>query len=123
MNALDSCRDNRLRLWFIDPTAAENIDCSTPSNISSFSDVMSLFAKKANKSLKVGGYCILVVGEAVSRTNFGRTADASIEAFTTDGRDFEVIINVEDLIPDVRRARRDCHGVKGENIIVLRKAK
>jgi hypothetical protein len=121
MNALDYGRDNRLRLWFIDPTAAENIDCNTPSNITSFFDVMSLVAQKAGKSLKRGGYCILVVGEAVSRTSFGRTANASIGAFTTAARNFEVIMNVEDLIPDVRRARRDCHGVKGENIIVLRK--
>ena len=121
MNALDYGRDNRLRLWFIDPEAATVIDASTPTNISAFSDVMSLVAKKVGRSLMVGGYCVLVVGEAVTRTMFGRTAKASIEALTSANKHFEIVMNVEDAIPDVRRARRDCRGVKGENIIVLRK--
>jgi hypothetical protein len=114
-------RDNRLRLWFIDPEAAAVIGDSTPTNISDFSEVMSLVAKKVGRSLIVGGYCVVVVGEAVTRTVFGRTAKASIEAFTSANQDFEIVMNVEDAIPDVRRARRDCRGVKGENIIVLRK--
>ncbi len=121
MNALDYGRDNRLRLWFIDPDAAPAIDDNTPHNVADFAALMSLLARKVFASLPRRGYCVLIVGDSVSRTVIGRTAKAAIKAFSTPPAGFDVIANVADLIPDVRRARRDCRGVKGENVIVLRK--
>lgn len=121
MNALDYGRDNRLRLWFIEPEAAAAIDTSTPKTIPEFVRVMTTLAAKVNSSLRQGGYCILVVGDKVSRDTIGHTARAAIDVFTSDRHSFELVNTVADVIPDVRRARRDCRGVKGESIIVLRK--
>jgi D12 class N6 adenine-specific DNA methyltransferase len=123
MNALDYGRDNRLRLWFMSPTAAEAIDDSTPSTILEFARIMSVLAIKVSSCLKVGGYCVLVIGEAVSRGTLGHTASTAVEVFTSGSYPFQLVQTVSDLIPDVRRARRDCRGVKVENVIVLRRVK
>jgi methylase of polypeptide subunit release factors len=120
MNALDYGRDNRLRLWFIDPTAADEIDGKTPKSIASFIRVMRILARKVRASLRPGGCCALVVGDAVTRDVVGHTAQATLETFL-DEQTFEIVSIVDDVIPDIRRSRRDCRGVKGEVILALRK--
>ncbi len=121
MNALDYGRDNRLRLWFLDPKAAAAIDEETPDSIENFRSLMDSLAEKAGRSLVSDGYCVMIVGEATSNTATSRTAEAVVAAFVGSGNGFELVINVPDLIPDIRRSRRDCRGVKLENVIAFRK--
>ncbi len=123
MNALDYGRDNRLRLWFIDPEAAEDIDSSTPATIEDFGRLMTVLAGKLRCSVRQGGYCILVVGHAVSRTAKRKTAEVALNVFSSSNQEFKLIQIVDDQIPDIRRARRDCRGVKGESVIVFRRCK
>jgi SAM-dependent methyltransferase len=123
MNALDYGRDNRLRLWFIEPTAAAAVDLSTPKTVTEFVRIMTVLAAKVKTSLRPGGYCILVVGDRVSRDTVGHTAKAAMEVFTSDRGAFKLMDTIKDSIPDVRRARRDCRGVKGESVMVFRKVR
>jgi hypothetical protein len=123
MNALDYGRDNRLRLWFIDPTAAATIDRFTPGTIADFAGVMAVLATKVRASLRPGGFCVLVVGDKVSSDTVGHTAKTAIDVFNSNRKTFEILTTIADVIPDVRRARRDCRGVKRESVIVLRKLK
>jgi hypothetical protein len=66
MNALDYGRDNRLRLWFIDPNYQSMIDDDKSQNKDGFRIVMTLLAKKMS-GLKKKGTCVFVVGDKVSR--------------------------------------------------------
>lgn len=121
MNALDYGRDNRLRLWFLDPDAAERIDENTPRTLGDFAQLMSALAKKVVCSLRPNGYCVLVVGDSVSRGTVRHTARAALESFLAEKGAFKVVQIIADSIPDVRRSRRDCRGVKGEHILVLKR--
>jgi hypothetical protein len=69
MNALDYMRDNRLRLWFIDPriSSFKNMDGTRRQQV--FIDATKSLAEKIKKGLKAGGYCIFIVGEEVARSN------------------------------------------------------
>jgi SAM-dependent methyltransferase len=121
MNALDYGRDNRLRLWFLDPGAADRIDENTPRTMGEFTRLMKIFAEKVHAALKHGGHCVIVVGDSVSRDTTGHTADAVLRAFVSAERRFALVGLMRDTIPDVRRSRRDCRGVKGEHILVLQR--
>jgi hypothetical protein len=121
MNALDYGRDNRLRLWFVDPSAADHIDEQTPSTNAEFAETMNALALKATKSLKPGGYCILIVGDVVSRGTTAHPAETAMEIFLALDSSFRLLSILNDSIPDVRRSRRTCRGVKTECIVVLQK--
>lgn len=94
---------------------------NTPGTIGDFARVVTVLASKLRHSLRHGGYCILVVGDAVSRTAKRKTAEVALNVFASSDVNFELVQILDDQIPDVRRARRDCRGVKGESVIVLRK--
>jgi hypothetical protein len=121
MNALDYGRDNRLRLWFLDPTAADRIDSQTPSSIEDFARLMSVLASKTQAVLRSRGYCVLVIGDVVSRSAVVHPARIAVDAFAAHAPSLSLISMVEDSIPDVRRARRDYRGVKRECVVVFRK--
>ena len=65
MNALDYGRDNRLRLWFIDPSLVDKVDNDVTRRRQAFIDAMTGLATKLELVLKPGGYCVFVVGEEV----------------------------------------------------------
>lgn len=123
MNTLDYGRDNRLRLWFIDPSGKDTVDNPVTKGKEVFQLAMKSMAKKVNKHLKLKGYCILIVGE---RINLGSRYPLSesickIFAQNTDSLTLQRIIR--DEIPDIRRARRDCRGTKSEHILIFQKRK
>lgn len=120
MNALDYGRDNRLRLWFLDPTSAERIDGRTPHTLVDFTQLMKVLSRKVTASLKPRGYCVLVIGDSVARGTVAHTADVALRAFLQNDS-FEAVQVINDTIPDIRRSRRDYCGVKGECILVLRR--
>jgi len=83
MNALDYGRDNRLRLWFLDPTAADRIDSHTPSTIEQFAHLMTVLASKTQAALRPRGHCVLVIGDVVSRGAVVHPAQIAIDAFAS----------------------------------------
>lgn len=123
MNALDYGRDNRLRLWFVDPGAAAIIDAATPSTIATFAQLMRVLVEKAHGALRKGGNCALVIGDAVSRSVYAHPARVALDIFTSGSFAFRTVTVIDDLIPDIRRARRDCRGVKLERVVVFQKIK
>jgi len=122
MNMLDYSRDNRLRLWFLTGCNIKDRKQEAMNNKDAFIGGMQLLASKCSKVIKPGGYAILIVGDKsrTSKKYKPHELVASIFSEWADGLHLEEVI--EDSIPDVRRARRDCKGTKNEHVLVFRKA-
>lgn len=121
MNALDYGRDNRLRLWFISSDCAHEIDSSQSQTAEGFSEVIEELSKKIEKSLAVNGTAIFIVGESINRRYSAKVTDTvkwNISEFAPSLCLESVIV---DEIPDIRRARRESHGVRSENFLIYRK--
>jgi hypothetical protein len=121
MNALDYERDNRLRLWILDEGFGGQADADANSSPSAFQRQMSALARLNEQRLKASGHCVLVVGETVSRNGTVHPAQSVLELFREHAPSLELRKIIVDTIPDVRRARRDCRGVKQEQVIIFRK--
>lgn len=121
MNALDYVRDNRLRMWFVDRTTADYSPEPTEKR-EQFDDLITSFVSNALTRLRVGGRCILIVGETVVRKRATSHPAERILAHILSS-DIEVDIEgvIEDEIPDVRRSRRKASATKRELILVLRR--
>lgn len=120
MNALDYGRDNRLRLWFINPDLNKPLDSSATKSSIAFRKAMEIFAKKIEIGLKRNGYCVLIVGEGIR----GRSNQLSVEIvdiFNRYAPNLKLEKIIVDKIPDVRRSRRNHHGTKNEHILILKK--
>jgi methylase of polypeptide subunit release factors len=120
MNALDYERDNRLRLWFIDPHRRVYGDNST-NRKSFFLSAMSDLSKKLKQSLKPAGYCILIIGEEVRRGFKAHPSEIVEKIFADSGPSLRLINSFTDKIPDIRRARRDCRGIKTERFLIFQR--
>ena len=120
MNALDYGRDNRLRLWFIDPNRNLFSDNAT-SRKSLFVDSMSNLAQKLNYSLKRNGHCILIIGEELSRNFKAHPSNIAEELFSDLIPSLKLIYSFTDKIPDIRRSRRDCRGIKTERFLIFQR--
>jgi len=120
MNALDYNRDNRLRLWFI---GAEDSLIKTESTRKKehFIELMKVFSKKTNSGLKMGGSCILVVGDHVRRNFNAHPAELTASIIRDCAPSLKLVNVFMDLIPDIRRSRRECKGVKSEVLLVFAK--
>lgn len=121
MNALDYGRDNRLRLWFIDNAKAELIDSAPSQQRDGFQDLMKSFAQQVEKILIPNGFCIVIVGD---KTRRGAKYPLSIcvqDIFRLNAPKLQLIQTVANNIPDIRRARRDCRGVRTENFLIFQK--
>jgi len=121
MNALDYGRDNRLRLWFIDPKLVDKVDNDVTQRRQAFIDAMTSLAAKVEQSLKPKGYCVFVVGEEFRRSFQAHPSDAVIAIMAEYAPSLRLKAVVADEIPDVRRTRRECKGVKTEHVLVFRR--
>ncbi len=121
MNALDYGRDNRLRLWFIQPQPAPPEDPPATRRRADFLCAMTALARKADAHLRKRGHCILVVGENVTRNANLHPTDVVRDVFSAHAPSLRLVSVIVDSIPDIRRARRDCTGTKQENVLVYRK--
>lgn len=123
MNALDYGRDNRLRLWFIEPTTDWRIQERPTSRSAAFQSTVNAIANRADKGLRPNGYCILVVGEESHRKSKNHPSQKVVDSILATKTSLSLVDVLEDSIPDVRRSRRECRGVKTEHILVFRKNK
>jgi len=121
MNALDYNRDNRLRVWFINPDSAP-IDDEVTSRKDIFLQAVTSLAKKVNCSLKTKGYCVLIVGERVARSPKISVSQLIYKIMVKYATSLRLIRVFEDEIPDVRRSRRYCRGTKKEHFLIFQKA-
>lgn len=121
MNELDYVRDNRLRLWFIDKSLPTGLTVNGASPAQAFRLLLQSVCERLSANILPGGYFILVLGD-VTRGVRRRvcTADLTHEMFSTTPRlrNFKLTARYEDIIPDIRRSRRECRGTKRETVLV-----
>jgi hypothetical protein len=121
MNALDYGRDNRLRLWFIDPDLTAEATTDVTQRREAFISAMTHVAAKVETGLTRRGHCIFVVGEEFKRSYDAHPSEAVVEIMTRQAPSLSLQQIISDQIPDVRRARRECKGIKTEHILVFQK--
>jgi hypothetical protein len=122
MNALDYGRDNRLRLWFIDPSLAQRVDNGVTKSLDRFEYAITNLGQKIERSLRPQGYCVFVVGEALTR-NFSSHPSEILKTIMRDHAPSLVLLQVlVDDIPDVRRTRRSYRGVKTEHVLIFQRS-
>lgn len=125
MNELDYVRDNRLRLWFIDRVLPEGLELVRRNREVAFTALMREMCLRLAPGIERGGYFVLVVGDATrGRGSTGQTATLMQQLFATEGvlDRFKLDEKLFDIIPDIRRSRRECSGTKAETVLVYRKA-
>ena len=121
MNALDYGRDNRLRLWFIAPSLVNEVDNDVTQRRQAFTDAITSLAGKVERGLRARGYCIFVVGEEFKRSFDAHPSEAVVRIMREQAPSLRLKSVMADEIPDVRRTRRECKGVKTEHVLVFRR--
>lgn len=122
MNTLDYGRDNRLRLWFIDPTSRQPTDNPATRNKQAFHYAIKCLAKKVERHLKPNGYCILIVGERINRVKPTHLSEDICKIMFANAPSLHLISIIEDDIPDIRRSRKNCVATKTEHILVFQRS-
>ena len=124
MNELDYVRDNRLRLWFMERSLPEGLELGSRHRDEAFTTLIKQVCIKLAPGIERGGYFILVLGD-VTRGNGrkGRTSALTQKLFETEAalNVFKLDGMYRDMIPDIRRSRRECRGTKSETVLVFRK--
>lgn len=124
MNELDYVRDNRLRLWFLMRSVPRYFELSGGDRERAFTTLLQTVCLRLASAIEGGGYCILVLGDAVpGGRRGGRTAAAARALFETHSgfKRFRLKGVYHDTIPDIRRSRRECRGTKQETVLVYQK--
>lgn len=124
MNELDYVRDNRLRLWFLQRSLPEGVELAARDREAVFTALMRAVCSRLAPCIRRGGYFILVVGDATrGAARKGRTAVLTRNLFESDRtlRGFKLKCVYRDVIPDIRRSRRECRGTKTETVLIYRK--
>ena len=120
MNALDYKRDNRLRLWFL----GEEHHASSERNsatLHSFRLLTRSLIRQLTQRIRRGGYCIFVVGEQTIRGTKQYPSMELEKCIAAEKARFRLIETISDIIPDIRRSRRNLSGVKNENVLIYQK--
>ncbi len=122
MNMLDYGRDNRLRLWVLDPYCIDKID-KTMSNKAGFIQGIVNLSTQINSSLRLGGHAILIVGERAKGSNRTEISEVVVDIFMKNAPKLILENIMLDKIPDIRRSRRDCKGTKAEHVLIFKKTR
>jgi tRNA G10 N-methylase Trm11 len=123
MNELDYIRDNRLRLWFINKNIPERFECRAFRNAAQFTELLHRVFGPLSEGICPRGYIAIVLGDVSRGVNRIDSARIAIETFKSDNRlrRFCLVHKQTDLIPDLRRSRRECSGTKKETLLVFRR--
>ena len=121
MNALDYERDNRLRLWFVGANRSVLLD-QRLKRVTGFTRTMRAVARQLVQRINRGGHCVFVVGDRITRSGGRIPSEELIQIFAEEAPALELDCVFRDVIPDVRRARKNLAGVKEENVLVFRKS-
>ena len=120
MNALDYVRDNRLRIWLIDPGAVQSEE-STCNSLEGFKKTSIALAEQVECSTNPSAHCIFIVAEHISNTSSVSPSKELCRIFLRHARSFSLRRIITDSIPDIRRSRRRLSGVRREHILVFQK--
>jgi hypothetical protein len=121
MNALDYGRDNRLRLWFIDSALIKATERDGMTRRKAFIEAMTSLALKVEAGLRPSGHCVLVVGQEFKRSFEAHPSDIVLKIIQDRAPALRLIKVLVDDIPDVRRTRRECRGVKTEHFLIFQR--
>jgi SAM-dependent methyltransferase len=121
MNALDYGRDNRLRLWFVDPSLANRVDDDMTRRRQAFIGAVTSLAAKVERGLRPKGYCVFIVGEEFKRSFDAHPSEVVFRIVREQAPSLRLKSVLADVIPDVRRTRRECKGVKTEHVLVFQR--
>lgn len=121
MNALDYGRDNRLRLWFVEPGSAAELDDVAVDSVEDFVASLRLLAGACERRMRPGGHCILILGSKVHRSFEGHPSRVAFQAMSETAPSLRPVSAIIDHIPDVRRTRRRCRTTRMEHILVFRR--
>ena len=125
MNELEYVRDNRLRIWFLLKTLPTGLDLVHRDRTAAFKNLLGTVCGRLAGNVIAGGVIALVVGEATrGRGDPAQTGLVAESLFREHKRlkGFKLEDRIQDVIPDIRRSRRECQGTKCETILVFRKA-
>lgn len=122
MRQLDYGRDNRLRLWFLGTTDWNALDQTVTPSEAEFLDLMRRCLTLWRNLLFKDRYCVLVLGDAVSRLYRKPLPDVVCQIAVNEVGGFSFELAHKDRIPTVRRVRRNCRGNLSETILVLRRS-
>ena len=126
MNELDYVRDNRLRIWFIARELPVGLEQKRKNREEAFSSLMRNVCVRLAPGIERGGYFLLVVGDATrGGGRAGRTASITEALFQSEPalNSFRLESTYHDLIPDVRRSRREYRGTRAETVLAFRKCR
>jgi hypothetical protein len=123
MNELDYVRDNRLRLWFVRRCLPDGLELSSRRREEHFRNLMRDVFCRLAPSVRPGGYIVLVLGDVTRRSKATAPDLITKDLFKKEFelRSFELSSEIRDLIPDIRRSRRECKGTKVETVLVYRR--
>lgn len=122
MNALDYIRDNRLRMWFLDRSTPDYSREATDKK-AEFLSLAQAFVNNALRRVRNGGRCVLVVGETVRRKRItSHPAEMLLACIQQLAPEMELDRIIADVIPDIRRTRRETAATKRELVLVMRKS-
>jgi hypothetical protein len=120
MRQLDYGRDNRLRLWFLGCDDWHALDNSISPREPEFLKLMEQCFRKWKSTLRIGGNCVLVVGDECSRERRRELPDAIVRTATKVVGGFSLSSRHTEEIPNDRRVRRGITGSVSETILVLK---
>jgi len=125
MNELDYVRDNRLRLWFIDRALPKSLDFVNRRREEEFHNLLESVLERLSSGVRPQGFIVLVLGEVTRRSKATPPESIAQTIFANSKklRPFYLVSRTQDLIPDIRRSRRECRGTKIETILAYQKAK
>jgi tRNA G10 N-methylase Trm11 len=120
MRLLDYGRDNRLRLWFLGTRDWRSLDRIITPGENKFLELMRRCFTKWKTVLKPYHCCVLVVGDAYSRTVGGNLPQAVSRIATEEIGGYSQVLEYTETIPKERRVRRGIIGSASETVVVLR---
>jgi len=121
MNALDYVRDNRLRLWFLSGSYQYPNSAESTRSRSGFTELMKKFIRMVSTRMKIGGNCVVIVGETANRCRTKAHPAQVIWEQVREHSKLEVIDILSDEIPDIRRSRKEGRATKREIVLVIRR--
>ncbi len=121
MRQLDYGRDNRLRLWFLGVNDWHALDRRISPREHQFLDLMRRCFTVWKTLLRPGCDCVLIIGDASSRTSRNNLPDTVASIATKEVGGYSRLYQYTDPIPSERRVRRGITGSASETILVLRR--
>lgn len=119
MRQLDYGRDNRLRLWFLGESDWRSLDKVISPGEDAFLDLMRRCFRTWKRLLKPRSYCVLIVGDACSRSKRENLPGVVSRIATEEVGGYSRVSEHTEAIPHERRVRRGIAGSASETVVVL----